>query len=258
MSDRDFSFSKSDQASIRVVSWNIHEGVPVVSRAADPVSEMATVLRDADLAALQEVALNSDAKFGAFASIAAGTSLEYHLSFPMSESAMFADRRMGVVLLSKWPLRDARLIKLPNPHLSIKSEGRVLESHDKGLLAARLAINGCDVWFATAHGFPFYLFQRDPREASFVEIWEQFAEALDSLGSLPLLVGADFNTEHRDLLTGRLVRAMSRSIIGTPTYRGIESDDIIFSAEFSLRKARVVPNFSDHDLCACDFDFTAS
>lgn len=243
---------EAQRIRLRAASWNIHEGVPLVA-GADPVAEMTRALSVIDVAALQEVALTPDGEFAQFAALARATGLRHHVTFPMSESVSFPDRRMGVVLLSRWPLTDARRTLLPNPDLSARSGSHILRSHDKGMLAARTAVAGRPCWLGSAHGFPFYLFDRDPSEAPFAAIWSRFADAINQLDDAPLLLGADFNTELRDLLIRRLGRITRRSVVGTPTYRGIESDDIIYTAEFDLRATKVIPTFSDHDLCISEF-----
>jgi hypothetical protein len=88
-----------------------------------------------------------------------------------------------------------------------------------------------------------------------VTLWQELADAVDALGDLPVLLGGDFNTEHRELLTSKTARNFRRGVTGTLTYRGMDSDDVIYSPEFELRRAQVISTFSDHDLCVCEFDF---
>jgi endonuclease/exonuclease/phosphatase family metal-dependent hydrolase len=245
--------------TLKVATWNIHEGVPV-NPGGDPALQLVQFLDGVDLVALQEVALTSDGSFpesGPLDSIG----MAQRMTFPMSESAMFTDRRMGVVIASRWPCSEVRRILLPNPGLRIRSGERLLASHDKGLLAVKVHIGERALWFATVHVFPFCKFERDAREPAFEKVWQELADSIDALHDLPVLVGGDFNTEHREVLTDKVARNFRRGVTGThrvtgtPTYRGIESDDVIYSPELELRRTQVISTFSDHDLCVCEFEF---
>jgi hypothetical protein len=59
---------------------------------------------------------------------------------------------------------------------------------------------------------------------------------------------------HLTLLTSKTARRFRRGVTGNVTYRGVESDDVVYSPELELRETRVIPTFSDHDLCLCEFD----
>jgi endonuclease/exonuclease/phosphatase family metal-dependent hydrolase len=240
--------------TLKVATWNVHEGVPV-RPGSDPARELARFLAGVDLVALQEVALTPNGGFAEGGPLA-GTGLNHRVTFPMSASAMFADRRMGVAILSRWPCREARRVVLPNPDLRATAGGREFASHDKGLLAVQVQVGDRALWFATVHVFPFHKFNRDPRDPAFGKVWQELADSVDALQKLPgrpVLIGGDFNTEHRELLTGRLAGRWRRGVTGATTYRRIESDDVIYSSELELRGTRVIPTFSDHDLCVCEF-----
>ena len=55
-----------------------------------------------------------------------------------------------------------------------------------------------------------------------------------------MLLGGDFNTEHRELLTSKTARRFRRGVTGGLTYRGIESDDVLYSPELELRSTQVI------------------
>ena len=238
--------------TLKVATWNIHEGVPVTPDG-DAAAELVKLLDGVDLVALQEVALTQDGSFPDSGPLD-GIGLTRRTTFPNSASAMFPHRRMGVAILSRWPCSEARRILLPNPDLRASSGERRLASHDKGLLAVKIQIGDRTLWFATVHVFPFHVFKRDAREAAFGNVWQELAGSIDALGDLPVLVGGDFNTEHRELLTSKTARRFRRGVTGSVTYRGVDSDDVIYSPELELRGTQVIPTFSDHDLCLCEFD----
>jgi endonuclease/exonuclease/phosphatase family metal-dependent hydrolase len=238
--------------TLKVATWNIHEGVPVTPDG-DPAAELVKLLDGVDLVALQEVALTPDGSFPDSGPLD-GIGLTRRTTFPNSASAMFPDRRMGVAILSRWPCGEARRVLLPNPDLRISSGERRLASHDKGMLAVKVHIGNRTLWFATVHVFPFHKFERDARDAAFGNVWQELAYSIDALGDLPVLLGGDFNTEHRELLTSKTARRFRRGVTGSVTYRGVDSDDVIYSPELELRGTQVIPTFSDHDLCLCEFD----
>ena len=91
--------------TLKVATWNIHEGVPVPP-GGDPAVELVQFLDGVDLVALQEVALTPDGGFPASGPLD-GVGLTQRATFPNSASAMFPDRRMGVVILSRWPCSKA-------------------------------------------------------------------------------------------------------------------------------------------------------
>jgi endonuclease/exonuclease/phosphatase family metal-dependent hydrolase len=239
--------------TLKVATWNLHEGVPVTPDG-DPAVELVQFLDGVDLVALQEVALTPDGGFPDSGPLD-GIGLTWRTTFPNSASAVSPDRRMGVVVLSRWPCSEARRVLLPNPELRISMGERRLASHDKGLLAVKVHIGDRALWFATVHVFPFHVFKRDAREPAFGQVWQELADSVDALGDLPVLLGGDFNTEHRELLTSKTARRFRRGVTGGLTYRGIESDDVLYSPELELRGSRVISTFSDHDLCVCEFDF---
>jgi endonuclease/exonuclease/phosphatase family metal-dependent hydrolase len=93
--------------TLKVATWNIHEGVPVTPDG-DPAFELARYLDGVDLVALQEVALAPDGSFpesGPLDEIG----LTRRTTFPNSASAMFSDRRMGVAIVSRWPCCSAAI-----------------------------------------------------------------------------------------------------------------------------------------------------
>jgi endonuclease/exonuclease/phosphatase family metal-dependent hydrolase len=241
--------------TLRVATWNIHEGMPVTDDAGRGDLSAALAEAGVQVAALQEVTLDADGNSDDLAAVADSTPLRHMVSFPLSESVYSPGRCMGVALVSSYPLTNPRSVRLPNPGLRKEFNGSILSIHDKGFVAAQLDWSGPPVWVASLHSYPFYLFGRDPGEMEFVPIWKTLATEIESLAKEPTILGGDFNTGGRVLLTRwmspqRIYWAINR----VPTYDKVAADDILCTIDFALRGAEVRPTFSDHAMCVSEFE----
>jgi endonuclease/exonuclease/phosphatase family metal-dependent hydrolase len=245
--------------TLRVATWNVHEGVPVAADAGRGDLSAALAEAGVHVAALQEVTLDADGSSADLAAVAGSTPLRHIVSFPLSESVYSPGQRMGVALVSSYPLTNPRCVRLPSPGLRKEINGSVLSIHDKGFVAAQLDWPGPPVWVASLHSYPFYLFGRDPGEIEFAPIWKTLASEIEALVDEPTILGGDFNTGGRVLLTRWMSRRRTYWAINrVPTYDKVAADDILCTTDFALRSAEVRPTFSDHAMCVSELELQAA
>jgi hypothetical protein len=119
-----------------------------------------------------------------------------------------------------------------------------------------LDLEGDPIRIISLHTLPFHRFDRTPQE--FHSMWSALAKSISQLGDLPILVGGDFNTGHRELLTEQLDGQFRRAIGNQGTHRGKDTDtatdDILFTDGFDLVGSKVIGTQSDHALCLADFE----
>lgn len=239
---------------LRVATWNVHEGIPADGATLDDPSVFwaPLVAAEADVAALQEVLFPAPGELGDLPLVAKFAGMPHIASFPLSTSSTRAGALAGLALLSRYPLHDERRSKLPNPRLRHEGDGCVLSSHDKGLLEAVLDHNGHSVRMISLHALPFHRFGRIPQD--FESIWAALAKSLGPLDSLPLLVGGDFNTDQRELLTERVDGRLHQAIGDRKTHLGRSTDDILYTDAFGLVTSEVIRTRSDHALCLAELE----
>lgn len=239
---------------LRVATWNVHEGIPIDGAIPGDPSAFWAALVDAavDVIALQEVCFPATGELGDLALAAELARMPHVASFPLSGSSLREGELAGLALLSRYPFRDEKQEKLPNPRLRHERGGTVVTSHDKGLLSVVVDRNGSSVRVVSLHAPPFHRFGRAPQE--FGPIWKALAGSIGRLDDLPLLVGGDFNTAHRELLTDQVDARLRQAFADQITHRGQATDDILYSDAFDLVSREVIDTWSDHAFCLAEFE----
>jgi endonuclease/exonuclease/phosphatase family metal-dependent hydrolase len=222
---------------------------------------MVEVLREADLhiAALQELYIPPNGDLTELRSIAWNAGFPYVEVERLSPSAKRQGSGfMGVGLFSRHPLHDVSLTPLNNPGFAITRGGQDFSCHDKGMLSARIEYDGLSLWVASLHAVPFDFFEKRDDDEAHRHLWENMAEAVQSIGDGHMILAGDFNSERRELLTDKLAKRSERifaSAVGRvpTTDAGKAFDDILFSGPFKADRVRTEPTFSDHRLCIAEF-----
>ncbi|NEC88787.1 endonuclease/exonuclease/phosphatase family protein [Streptomyces sp. SID12501] len=242
---------------LRVVGWNIREGVPV----RDPGRPVAEALRadvaplHPDVIAMQEVPFTPGGESPLLDRVQPLLGLPHRLSFPYSPAMHVDGGRAGLALLSRHAWHEESRLLLPNPRLRHSGPAGELVSWDKGMLFGRLRFCGRDLWIGSVHLPPFHLFGRQPDDPVVRPVWEGLTNFIQALPSAPLIVCADLNTERRDLLGDLLRGRLLRGAIKEGTSRiGMAVDDILIGPELTLHDCRVRYGFSDHALCAVELE----
>jgi endonuclease/exonuclease/phosphatase family metal-dependent hydrolase len=170
-------------------------------------------------------------------------------------NAMRGTDRMGVALLSKFPLLKPRRKRLRNPR-SLKRVG----CHDKGILSAQIEVAGLSIRVASLHAVPFRFFAVKADDECYRKVWKHMARIVRGMADRPMILAGDFNSEKRSLLTDELERISAirfkSALHGRPTTSsGKPLDDILYTGPFALDEAsiQVTSTFSDHSLCVVEF-----
>ncbi|WP_344968990.1 endonuclease/exonuclease/phosphatase family protein [Streptosporangium fragile] len=224
---------------LRIGTWNVREGVPV-DPDADVRGQVVELVRDhrIDVLALQEVPYRDDSSSDLLDTLTRRTRLVFTGVQPLSPRALPGAGRSGVALASRFPLHDVTGTVLPNPGLA--ADGLVC--FDKGLVSAAARVGGHRVTLTSAHLFPFHIFRRRAEEDEFRHVWERFAKEIGSRPERPIVAG-DFNTPHRELVTGLLDTELASAF-----HLDGRGEDILVGAGFRTLSCEIVPNFSDHPL----------
>ncbi|MEU4092828.1 endonuclease/exonuclease/phosphatase family protein [Streptomyces sp. NPDC026673] len=246
-----------ESTTLRVVGWNIREGVPLH----DPGRPVAEALA-ADMAgfrpdvlALQEVAFTEGDRSPLLEEVSRTLGLPHRLTFPYSPAMHLPGARAGLALLARQPWRAEARALLPNPGLRQPTPRGEIVSWDKGVLFGRLRHGASEVWVGNVHLHPFHLFGAAAEDPVADGVWKGLAEFVRALPEGPLLLCADLNTERRDLLLDRLPDRRLTSAITAGTSRiGMAVDDVLLGAGLDLRRSSVRYGFSDHALCMVELE----
>ena len=241
---------------LRVASWNVHEGHPVVGSISDQAvrREIAELLLSyqVDIVGLQEVGFDSSERSYILEAIQHNTPLEYIAHNILSSSSFSQDGSAGVALASRYPLADLRCKYFSNPELGAELDGIPIRSHDKGIISATVTLPGLEISVVSLHTIPFRLFGREANESDFEPLWSELSAELKGLAVRPLIVCGDFNTDQRDLASKSIGTFLTRSVVDEPTHKGRSIDDILYSQGFRPTSVKVLSNFSDHRLCIAE------
>ncbi|MDJ0346246.1 endonuclease/exonuclease/phosphatase family protein [Streptomyces sp. H10-C2] len=242
---------------LRIVSWNIREGVPVRDPGGtvdDALAEIVARHRP-DVLAVQEAAFGPDGGSPLLDAVAPSAGLPHRLYFPYSPAMHVPGAQAGLALLSREPWTASTRSLLPNPGMRQVTEGREMVSWDKGMLFGRLDLGGQEAWIGCVHLHPFHLFGTEPDDPAVRGVWAGLAEFIRELPPGPLVVCADLNSERRSLLMDRLPDRPLQSAVTAGTSRiGMAVDDVLFGPQFILQESAVHYGFSDHALCVVQFE----
>jgi endonuclease/exonuclease/phosphatase family metal-dependent hydrolase len=245
---------------LRVVGWNISEGVPP----RDPGRPVAEALAaDAgrfrpDVMGLQEVPFGPDGGSSLLDSLQELLGLPHRLSYPYSPAIDPDVSQSGLALLSRYPFDAESRSLLPNPGLRAATAHGEMVSWDKGVLCGRLKVDGRPLWIGAVHQFPFHRFAIGAEDPAVSEVWRGLADFLLALPEQPLILCADLNTERRDVLLDSLPGRPLRSAIKDGTSAiGMSVDDILIGPQFRLHEGQVRYGTSHHALCSVEVEYGA-
>jgi endonuclease/exonuclease/phosphatase family metal-dependent hydrolase len=246
------------RARLRLVGWNISEGVPPDSPGR-PVAE--AIAADAgrfrpDVLALQEVPFEPDGGSALLDELAALLGMPHRLAYEYSPAMHIDGARAGLALLGRLPWRAQTRALLPNPGLRALRRGREIVSYDKGVLVGQVETAAGPLWIGTAHLHPFHYFDTTADDPAVRKVWQGLAEFLLALPAGPLVLSADLNTERRDVLLDAL---RERPLRGTNTAGtsaiGMNVDDILIGPQLRLLDSQARYGASDHALCSVEVEY---
>lgn len=233
-------------------SWNVHAVRPVHASAGPNTGAGLDVLHDVDVLALQELEFEraSLALAPSSSEFVESLGMPYFVGFPTSASQFDSRLRFGVGLASRYPIRDVRRHFLPNPGRCAVRSGRLLWSHDKGIVLGRIVVKGVTLSVASLHMIPFHMFETDAGDSEYSSIWRDLEMTISGVDE-PWIVGGDFNADDRRLFLHGL-KGSTSSVLGRSTRSDSlhSHDDVVLSAALCVRDVEIWPTFSDHHMVA--------
>ena len=168
-------------AALRILSYNIHHANPPSRGGLIDLDAIARVIQnaDADLVALQEVDKNTRRSGGVdqAKTIAEKTGMYYHFFKAIDHEG----GEYGLAILSKQPLKQTKLVRLPQ---EMKAEERILAY-------AELKINGKKLVFANTHLDAYTAQNRVVQMQHIVEVFKKLKTPVILCGDLNSTAGTD-------------------------------------------------------------------
>lgn len=200
-----------------------------------------------DVIALQEVTTSPSFKF--VEKLSKLTNLEHFEIFENSPGFLIEGTKIGLAILSKFPIKNAVKEFFNNPNLTKTTSKSTYSSHDKGFIAATICAEQNFNLICTQF-LPFHRFDKDIFE--FKPIFKNFQEIAKSHSSL---VCGDFN-----VIDGKakLVKFLNEL---EPTHEFVfdeitttdskRCDNIIVPKNIKIKSKKIITNtgISDHFLC---------
>jgi len=187
----------SKNVQIKVMSYNIHIGIPPTKPGTTDIDAIVKAIKaqDPDIVALQEVDVNT-ARTGKI-NEAAVIAEKLKMNFFFAKAIDHDGGDYGVAILSKFPLSETRIHRLTTIE-GTKGEPRVMAT-------AKITLkNGQPIRFASTH-----LDAQRPatnREKQISEI-----NSISASETLPLIIAGDFNAEPQSTVISKLDEMFTRT-----------------------------------------------
>ncbi len=244
-----------DTKELTFATWNLscclfrdctHSGLPDPEPGQNYVVERLSDF-ETDIIALQEVLFPANGPSQAHV-IAKNLGIDYIVEWPLSQSHLVSNSKIGIAILSRYPIESSEQFPFPNLKVSNQAGER---SHDKGLLSVDINIDGYKCRFICGHLLPLHRFNIALDDQRSIEMFKLTDEILMSLISEPLVCGIDFNTNlDTQLLPKSLTRNQLRKLVHQPTRpEGETHDQILCCSRWETIFVRIYQSRFDHYLC---------
>lgn len=234
---------------MKIATWNIGEDETNKDGKLDVLSYeyILKMIRQEsiDVLCLQEAIIKSDYLPPIADYIRQNSELKYNIQYELSDSHINIGCRMGVVLCSKYEIKDSKLFMLDNPNLVYSVDNNTTYySHDKGFIIANIK----DYKIITGHCLPFHVFKKNPLD--YIEIFEKADKKFnDEFNSNPeFILCGDFNYDNVNNLFPNIM-TKSKDLIDISTRKDRQLDHIIVSNKIIINSKKVLENNFDHKLC---------
>lgn len=239
---------------MRIATWNIGEDETNKDGKLDYSSYEYILKRikeeDIDILCLQEAIIKSDYLPPIVEYIKQNSELKYNIQYELSDSHINIGCRMGVVICSKYEIKNSELFMLDNPNLVYSVDSNITYySHDKGFIIANIN----DYKIITGHCLPFHVFKKNPLD--YIEIFETADKKFNSeyeLNSDFILCG-DFNYDNVNNIFPNIMKNC-KELIDAPTRKDKQLDHIIVSDKININSKEVLENNFDHKLCLIEIE----
>lgn len=234
---------------MRIATWNIGEDETNKDGKLDYSSYEYILKRikeeDIDILCLQEAIIKSDYLPPIAEYIKQNSELKYNIQYELSDSHINIGCRMGVVICSKYEIKNSELFMLDNPNLVYSVDINITYySHDKGFIIATIK----NYKIITGHCLPFHVFKKNPLD--YIEIFETADKKFNSeyeLNSDFILCG-DFNYDNVNNIFPNIMKNC-KDLINVQTRKNKQLDHIIVSDKININSKEILENNFDHKLC---------
>lgn len=242
---------------IRFATFNIGGGIPYINiseghkhmfNAVNYISRL-ICNNELDIVCFQEILMADQENESMSGQIARESGLKFYKELVLSDSHIVKGRKMGVSVLSRFPINFSEVFMLANPQITkVSKSGAIYKSHEKGFLISKLQIGKTEVYCVTGHCFPFHSFDRNIMD--FKYIYSALDEKLITLDNeiKNVIIGADFNTTRLNQLMPKVFEKY-KSIVDTPTRPNGRGDDYIICDKNTKAEFRLVKTCFDHYGC---------
>ena len=251
--------------SVRILTWNICGGTyhfgsdaktGIREQLSSANSEISTLIRKEgiDIACLQEVHMIKG-QYSQSEAIAKDLEFPYCFDFELDSSHLISDYKMGLSIISRYPLFDSHGVLFANPNAEKRQEnGVVWKTHDKGVITSRVRLeNGKVLNILCLHLLPFHKFGLSLEAPLVQKTWSQIDEVLSNLTSENTILFGDFNEDNikRLLPTSIIDQNFVDLKFDSFTYGSAYFDHIVVSRKFDISNYGVITSTmaSDHFPC---------
>jgi len=249
---------------LRVGTWNIlGRNHSRRGDTAEPGAVRATLVQHpVDVLCLQEVHFFGGAVEPQLMTELQGAGLFHVVGEPLSPSHLDPRASLGVVIASRYPLKDQWTCRLSNPGLTAQVRGSRWVLHDKGMIGAVMDVEGAGaVQVCSLHLLPFFEFVVDEGHPYVTDMWSEFWRQADRmLAGWPTILAGDFNQENRRNAAKAWSTARWTFFFDdlATADNGMSLDDIAFSWYPDVSDNALWSTFSDHRLAIVKFAIDAS
>jgi endonuclease/exonuclease/phosphatase family metal-dependent hydrolase len=212
--------------------------------------------KNLDVLSLSEVHLEDKTHSEMVAHIAAKLGMEHHTSLALDNSHLDTSKKMGMAVLSHFPILRQEEFTLPSPKIEVdRPNGEHWVMLDKGGQRVYLDVDGQEVALVNFSYFPFHHFNRRVDEPAFTQLRQQLLHVLsDNPNGAPTIITGDFNSRGvpvRQAFPELFANDALRQAVDVPTtvigYDNEQLDHMLYQPQhFSASDGYAELNASDH------------
>jgi endonuclease/exonuclease/phosphatase family metal-dependent hydrolase len=192
-----------------------------------------------DILSLSEVHFESEDSSEMIDALSAKLALPYRASYILSASHLDTSKKMGMAILSKFPIIQQEYFAIKSPGITVvRPNGEIWKMFDKGGLRAMLEVGGRQISVVSFSYFPFHHFNRRADEPEFAHLRKELLAALVAEEDTPTIITGDFNTK------GLLVAdAFSELFAGDALRQAVQSTTTVIGAQEAIDQILYQPRY---------------
>lgn len=224
---------------LRVMSWNVHE---TLCPSGNGRFSLSPSIDSSDIVFLQEAPANIESALGEF---------RYSERWMLEPSVNFKDKKMGLVVCSRYPLSNAKRVLFEDPGWVYDDGSRVFKTHPKGALIVDVKLPDIVIRVACVHLLPTHLFNFPDSSKEAIGYLEGSINSILEFDHDIDLIAGDFNNPNRkEYVLKRGYQSISSGVSTRDS--GLSHDDILFGGRLEVGGVSILPSSSDHYLVSAD------